>query len=684
MKTEVPSRSQSYRRIGVPLLRVLTALALGSLLAVAGASTADAPKPPSVFDLPMMTATQQEVTRLFARGDYEKAAALLKNAVKRTPLDIIAQYNLACALARQGKTDDSLAHLEKSVELGFADAEHLEDDDDLADLRQLPRFQAAVKKARENALANGHGRKDAVEPAKYKDGQYLVGETNTVYDPRLGLFAAVFRIDKAATAGKPVVEGYGKAGERLKRWYKEGTAAGNHGDLYDNRDGGHSFMDFNWFPQLARVIYCEAARERHLNWGLQRPFLYNGVCIGNSSTALTGGPAWRCQGRLALTERGVPTVLYLQYVGHHLYVYPVHADNNPGHNGAGGKGYGDVVPANTPYLLLSQGSSGSDVVFLDALVATLAALRPEVKRDLAASGTLMPALQMVLRMSNRQVAKTEDYLTGKAHPTAFDGSQLDAVKMVTLAHGITPETLPPMIQLKVLEENLGVVGRDYFDVGPRERLFDTPCAVARIVKSSQYEHRMLLSAEGSKDLNHRPLTYHWAVLRGDESRIRIRKLNAEGSQVELIVPYHERRPIAPGNERESNRVDIGAFVHNGVYYSAPAFISLYTLDNEKRVYDEKHGMRIRSVDYNDPAVRDNYVDPLLDFRKDWRDEYHYAGDGSLSGWTRIRGQGREEFTADGRLVLEKAKDGKPAKTAQVRYRGKLVPNGTPVLEQVTE
>ena len=113
------------------------------------------------------------------------------------------------------------------------------------------------------------------------------------------------------------------------------------------------------------------------------------------------------------------------------------------------------MPANTPYLLLSQGSSGSDVVFLDALVATLAALRPEVKRELAASGTLMPTLQMIFRMSNRPVAKPEDYLTGKAHPTAFEGSQVDAEKMVTLAHGIKPEVLPPMVQLKVLEEDVG-------------------------------------------------------------------------------------------------------------------------------------------------------------------------------------------------------------------------------------
>src|SRR5262249_13943130 len=33
------------------------------------------------------------------------------------------------------------------------------------------------------------------------------------------------------------------------------------------------------------------------------------------------------------------------------------------------------------------------------------------------------------------------------------------------------------------------------------------------------------------------------------------------------------------------RVDIGAFVHNGTYYSAPGFVTFFFLDNETRTYD---------------------------------------------------------------------------------------------------
>ena len=131
-----------------------------------------------------------------------------------------------------------------------------------------------------------------------------------------------------------------------------------------------------------------------------------------------------------------------------------------------------------------------------------------------------------------------------------------------------------------------------------------------------------------------------------------------------------------------SRVEPGrhwGFAHNGVYYSAPAFVCFYTLDNEKRVYDDQH--RIQIIDYTDPATQNNYVDPLLDLRKDWRDEYRYATDGALLGWTRTRGERSEEFTSAGDLILEKDADGKTTKTGAVRYVAAPGPDGTQVLKQ---
>lgn len=640
-----------------------------------------ATKPPNVFDLPRIRMQQALAHRnasvLIAMKNYEKAEDVLNAAVKRVPHDQTAHYNLACVLARQGKTDKAFAHLESAIDLGWRNRDHLAQDPDLKSLQQDKRFEDLLKAAAGPPPKEVAGWKFSITPAEPKDGQVVVEEDCTAYDSKTGLLRVFFRPPELKD-DTPIAKNLGEAGKLLTKWSEAGTAAGNRGDFYDNHDSDHSNMKFVAFPQLTRIEFSEAAKKRGLHHGLQMRFSYNAVTIGNSSTAIVRGSRWRSQGRFALTQPSGPQILARHYLSNHLYFYPEHRDHDAGHNGKEG-GYGDVFPANTPYLILSQGSSGSDRAFMNAVAATLAAFRPQVKTKLSQTGLLMPNVQLIFRMSNKQVATPEDYRSGKAHPTVFDGKQIDMVKMVNMAHDMTTETLPPFCQIEMIEEDLGEVGRDYFDSGPREKFFDTPCAIARIVKSMRYEKRLVLSAEKSRDLNGKPLTYHWTVLRGDADRITIKPLNETGSRVELIVPYHQRKPLSKDSPMESNRVDIGVFVHNGAYDSAPAFVSLYYLDNELRTYDDKQ--RIQSIDYRADAVRNNYVDPLLDTPKDWRDDYHYDKAGKLSGWTRTRADSVQEFTAQGQLILEPAKPNQPAKTTEVRYVTERLPSGKFLLKQ---
>ena len=380
---------------------------------------------------------------------------------------------------------------------------------------------------------------------------------------------------------KPITTASGPVGNLLRKWYAEGTAAGHKGDLYDNRDRGHSELDRGPYPQLQKFQYSEREKQLRLDWALQGRVV-PGIIFGNSSTSagvMQGGS----NPRMCYT---IPLGLFLlcaQYARNNLYMYPEHVDYKPGHNGS--PGYGDIYPTNTPYLIISQGSSGTDQPFMQAVAATLAAFRPDVKALLARRGVLMPTVQMIFRASNKQVKEPREYLTGKAHPTVFQGGDVDALKMVQMAHAITIDHTPPMVEIEVVEEDHPVAGRDFFEPSARERLANTPCVVARIARSRAYRHRMVLSAANSFDLNHRPLRYHWVVLRGDASRIRITPLEKDGSRAEVIVPWHDRRPIAEGSALESNRVDIGVFVHNGEYYSPPAFLTYLFLDHEARTYD---------------------------------------------------------------------------------------------------
>jgi len=397
----------------------------------------------------------------------------------------------------------------------------------------------------------------------------------------------------ASRKAGPVTTDPGEVGQVLRLWYGQGTAAGNVGDCYDNRDRGHSMLRMSEFPQLELIDYSEQAKAGRLDWGLQYRMVIKRVTLGNSSTASSPTESGS-NPRRAMTLGPLPGLMYQQYLNSNLYVYPEHRDYDAGHNGRGG--YGDLFPANFPYLIISQGSSGSDQRFLEAAAFTLAAFRPETKRRLAGADLLMPAIQMIFRSCNRGVARPGDYLTGQAHPTVFDGRDLDPLAMVRRAHAMDPNEVPPMVQLKVVEDLQGTQGQDWFDPGRGERLFDTPCAIARVGRSMQKVRRMVVSAEGSYDLNNRPLSYHWALLRGDPNTVRIRPLNESQSVVELSVAFTRSRPIWPGADIESPRVDIGAFVNNGKYFSAPGFVTMYFLPNEARTYDQAG--RIVEADYN--------------------------------------------------------------------------------------
>ncbi len=405
---------------------------------------------------------------------------------------------------------------------------------------------------------------------------------------------------------KPITTDAGEVGKLLQKWWKEGTAAGNVGDWYDNRDGEHSPLDLRPWPQLRKVQYSPADIKARRHWALQ-PRTLPHVVFGNSSTSAPPTLSGSNPRTYYCSAMGLG-ILQRHYLEHNLYIYPEHRDHDPGHNGVG-DGFGDLYPTNTPYLLISQGSSGSDQPFMRALPFTLAAFRPEVKKKLIESGLLMPTVQMVFRSSNRHLKGPGEYLSGKAHPTVFEGSWVDPLKMVRLAHDIRLDNIPPLVKLRVVEEDEAVPGRDFFDrPALSEKHSDTVSVIARIWRGAGYRRRLVVSAEKSLDVNRKPLTFTWVVLRGDDKRIHIKPRNKSGSVAEISVAYHQRRPVAPGSALESNRVDIGVFAHNGVHYSAPGFVTFFSLDSEGRTYDDRgriveigYGMGETELTIPDPA-----------------------------------------------------------------------------------
>lgn len=496
--------------------------------------------------------------------------------------------------------------------------------------------------------------------AVVRDGVVLIGPETVVPEPGTGLRRV--RLD-------------------LRPWRTGGGGqGGNHGDLYDNRDRGHSLFRPARDSGMSTTAYTAAAQAIGLDYGVNPGLVFGTITIGNSSTAITRGPRWRSLGRALLTEPGGSAMLAALYGSNHLYVYPEHRDHDPER--------GDLLPAATPHFVLSQGSSGSDRPFLKALAAALAALRPDTKTALREAGLVAPALQMLLRRSMSGVDDDARYMSGAAHPSAFDGTAIETERLVQRAAALMPDALPPRVRLRVTEEpeSTGFVFADGLD----ERLHDTPDSIARVARGTGRlrQYRIMASAAGAAP--DRPLRFHWRVLRGRD--VTLTPLDPAGQEATVTVGFHAPYAVPDGAGAghadaglQTYRIDVGVFAESGGVLSAPAFFSVAFPPTEVRRHDGAG--RPVEIAYDPPETADLYADPALFPWRGWRDVYRYAPDGTPLGWDRTHADGRTEvFTGEGLRVIETDALGRPVLGEVVAYRRqpaagreRVVPVGTGAL-----
>ncbi|MEM8625768.1 MAG: hypothetical protein AAGG47_19945 [Pseudomonadota bacterium] len=625
---------------------------------------ADFPGVP-LFTMPRVNQELRLVTTVSAARNFDNALRLIDNLITRYPLVSDFHATRAALLAARGETGAALAALDRALDLGF---------DRVGTLRRLPVFKEfSSNPGFRDVTARRRNPYTFTVPAPTPDrieGQTgEVDAANTRWSPAQNRLQSVFEFPEAIERRAPfALAKSSPAIERLAERLAAGEAAGLAGILYDNRDRDHVTIARERYPQLSFVEYGRAAKAAGLDYGLNVGLLFNAITIGNSSTARTGR-LWRSQPRVALTEPFGPQSMAQLYVADHLYFFPEHRDHDPVEE----DGKGDVFPANTPFFMVSQGSSGSERRLLQGALLALAALTPETRSYLDQRNLVAPTLQMILRRAMAPVADdAETYLSGIAHPSAFKAGQLDLDLAIDIAARLTPQTIPPIVLMRVLQEESGLEGRDYFGEALNERLFDTPLSIARIWRSAQSRRRLVVFAGPSFELGEDTVQMHWRLLRGDPERVTITPRGDDGRRAEIVVDWQDRGTVPGRPELTTDRIDIGVFADNGSEISAPAFISILMPSHQERRYepDGEGGMRPLEIDYQARADDESvYQDPVIFPARDWRDRYDYGPDGTLQGWTRIYtgDRERERYTASGQLVRESDASGRPTVVESMEY-----------------
>ncbi len=139
-------------------------------------------------------ALDAQVMQAFAEKRYEDAKARCLEMIALLPEEEGPRYNLACALARLGKTKEALESLKAAIDRGYADADHLGEDEDLASLRDDKAFGELVAAARA-------GEAKAEEKA-YVPGAEIEGLRSVEGKPANGLRWRL-RLGQNATVAKP-------------------------------------------------------------------------------------------------------------------------------------------------------------------------------------------------------------------------------------------------------------------------------------------------------------------------------------------------------------------------------------------------------------------------------------------------------------------------------------------------
>jgi hypothetical protein len=342
-----------------------------------------------------------------------------------------------------------------------------------------------------------------------------------------------------------------------------GTSAGFTGLTYACLDGAHARADTSGMPGIDAQVHDDFPAAG---------FPASAIVVMNMSRAWipAGGslsiprPSWGPW----------PTRLPDLYRESKLAFFPEHRDH----------GIVDVYPGQWPWVMFSQGSSGSELDEVRKLLLTLGVLPADVRARLHETRTLGPFAQYVMRRS--RVASDSAYLTPAGHLTVFPDADNTAA-MLDLATAITAAEAPPVVAVEVTDRtepaswNVRVrpntpYARDYDHAGT------APTDTAG-------EMRILIDLTTSEDADGDTLVYFPRVVRGDAATVTLERLDETGTQWAITTPYPADQVVnLDGQDRTVGRVTIAFVAHDGTWLSAPSYVSVSNRDGDEPIPDSNN------------------------------------------------------------------------------------------------
>jgi tetratricopeptide (TPR) repeat protein len=85
---------------------------------------------------------------LLEDGQYDKAIEQYSQAIKKDPDNEVLLYNMACAHSRKKNIEQALDWLRKAIDAGYDDADWMDKDADLDNIREHPRYKQMLQELR--------------------------------------------------------------------------------------------------------------------------------------------------------------------------------------------------------------------------------------------------------------------------------------------------------------------------------------------------------------------------------------------------------------------------------------------------------------------------------------------------------------------------------------------------------